>query len=270
MNIARCEIDHRPFFPLSISRHAVRHPWQRLKSRPPPFSRFRSRLFLSVTTPGSVFVLRKRLKNFSSFPTSSRDDVRTSLDILDSVIGEFDDGLLSSAESEYIHDHRDTNNKAKKSKKRANSNHAVPEATAPSSHNRRALDHRIDDIFSEATNEVVEYPASSRHSGGGGSGGKRRRSPTRRVDDPLPVPPQPVPPTPPPMPGGGGGEVIVYGEPEARSSHSPPTTSVKAQIHSLEQKGFGQSRAQQQRSRSENPPLARKGFSYTNPNYTTK
>ncbi|XP_059081973.1 serine/arginine repetitive matrix protein 1-like [Tigriopus californicus] len=218
-----------------------------------------------------------------SSTTSSEDDVRSSLDLLDSVIGEFDDGLLSGTDSEYMVDPR---RQARESPS-ARSGPVQPII----SDKRRIISDKIDNIFSEATHEIIYADENV----------SRRRSPVRRVNDPLPTPPQPVPPPPPPpmpmgltgvngMNGGGDGEVIVYEDydrnhqtggrsPSVTTSSTTTTTNVKAQIHSLEARGRDIQQMKRHnlnngskmsgdvkdksRSRSENPPLARnQGFSY--------
>ncbi len=115
------------------------------------------------------------------------DDVRSSLDLLDRVIGEFDDGLLSSTESESPI----TRPTSKRENQRRQQNDAfdtfydeddddeshieaeirrqpppkgrrtdkVPTAAAAALPNRRtALNEKIDDIFSELTEEVYQPP----------------------------------------------------------------------------------------------------------------
>ncbi len=98
------------------------------------------------------------------------DDVRCSLDVLDQVIGEFDDGLTSATESEFAPRWR-------------------PEP--PSSHHRESpedkirpeirgsclsINEQIDDIFSELTEEIYNDD-------------KVTRTDRRRIFDPLPSPP---------------------------------------------------------------------------------
>ena len=132
------------------------------------------------------------------------DDVRSSLDLLDSVIGEFDDGLLSAAESEYggrieaeIRKRPPPKgNGLKTGPNDASSNihHDPPLKQALSNGNGVSLTDKIDDIFSELTEEIYSADkqqkismlrsesTNSDHAG-------RKLSPTRRVNDPLPTPP---------------------------------------------------------------------------------
>ena len=94
------------------------------------------------------------------------DDVRSSLDLLDGVIGEFDDGLTSSAESEFATHRRRSLGR---------------DGFGGS---RLSINEQIDDIFSQLTEEI--YTEEKRVP-------KKTtvvtRSPTRGRFDPLPIPP---------------------------------------------------------------------------------
>ena len=109
------------------------------------------------------------------------DDVRSSLDLLDQVIGEFDDGLTSSAESEHPHRTRAAAAAAAAAAGRKNvipdvdepiraqvrprafpgqsaaqprSGHAAAGGVTTTGAPRMVINNQIDDIFSELTNEI--------------------------------------------------------------------------------------------------------------------
>ena len=102
---------------------------------------------------------------------SCSDDVRSSLDLLDGVIGEFDEGLTSSAESEANHG---------LGRARGGEDRVRPELR--SSH--ASINEQIDDIFSQLTEEIYLDDKKAKEN-------KIRlsRSPTRNRFDPLPPPP---------------------------------------------------------------------------------
>ena len=102
---------------------------------------------------------------------SCSDDVRSSLDLLDGVIGEFDEGLTSSAESEANHG---------RGRARGGEDRVRPELR--SSH--ASINEQIDDIFSQLTEEIYLDDKKAKEN-------KIRlsRSPTRNRFDPLPPPP---------------------------------------------------------------------------------
>ena len=149
------------------------------------------------------------IKNFSFFFFSS-DDVRSSLDLLDSVIGEFDDGLLSAAESEYgggggghggggrieaeIRKRPPPKSKAMGSSNKNPLNQSEPPLKpAQTGPNGVSLTEKIDDIFSELTEEIYSADKQQKimlrsESTNSDSAG-RKLSPIRRVNDPLPTPP---------------------------------------------------------------------------------
>jgi hypothetical protein len=194
--------------------------------------------------------------------------VRSSLAFLDSVIGEFDDGLISSTESDFAHS-ASVNKTKNVSNRRNAAPKAVPSASAssrlreqsappklPNNRNKHtsALSDKIEHIFSELTDEICMDGNGLRRPQQQHQQQQRRQSPVRRVNDPLPVPPQPPPP--PPMPHNSNDEVVVYADQERTA-----TTSVKAQVHSLENRGRERTREpeqrqQQKRSKSENPAFA--------------
>ena len=179
--------------------------------------------------------------------------MRSSLDLLDGVIGEFDDGLTSSAESEATHRRRSLGRDGLGG-------------------SRLSINEQIDDIFSQLTEEIyteekkVPKKATAVVS----------RSPTRGRFDPLPIPPSTAT-HPPPIDrrkkpgqrspsngrreergdkregrGGGrnsslpakhsnergGGEVVVYGSEQRRDGRS--LEKVTAEVHKPRAGGSGQ------------------------------
>ena len=134
--------------------------------------------------------------------------MRSSLDLLDGVIGEFDDGLTSSAESEANHrrpGHTRTNQRpgyeartngrpgqgGRQTNQRPGEDKVRPELR--SSH--LSINEQIDDIFSQLTEEIYLDEKKIKE-----NKIKLSRSPTRNRNDPLPPPPisgdskQPPPP----------------------------------------------------------------------------
>ena len=91
--------------------------------------------------------------------------MRSSLDLLDGVIGEFDDGLTSSAESEATHRRR-----------------SLGRDGLGGSH--LSINEQIDDIFSQLTEEIYTEEKKVPKKAAVVS-----RSPTRGRFDPLPIPP---------------------------------------------------------------------------------
>ena len=91
--------------------------------------------------------------------------MRSSLDLLDGVIGEFDDGLTSSAESEATHRRRSLGRDGLGG-------------------SRLSINEQIDDIFSQLTEEIYTEEKKAPKKAAVVS-----RSPTRGRFDPLPIPP---------------------------------------------------------------------------------
>ena len=112
------------------------------------------------------------------------DDVRSSLDLLDGVIGEFDDGLTSSAESEAGRSRGGQSGHQPQSrgqqKPRTTEDKVRPELR--SSH--LSINDQIDDIFSQLTEEIYEDEKIVK-----ANNIRLSRSPTRNRFDPLPPPP---------------------------------------------------------------------------------
>ena len=100
--------------------------------------------------------------------------MRSSLDLLDGVIGEFDDGLTSSAESEAAH--------------------RRPLVRADTHGSRLSINEQIDDIFSQLTEEIYCEERKEQT-----VVRATRRSPTRNRFDPLPIPPVSTNTHPPPI-----------------------------------------------------------------------
>ena len=99
--------------------------------------------------------------------------MRYSLDLLDDVIGEFDDGLTSSAESE-----------VQNRRRRLGGREDIHGS-------RISINDQIDDIFSQLTEEIYTEERKERN--------VVRRSPTRNRFDPLPIPPISTNTHPPPI-----------------------------------------------------------------------
>ena len=146
------------------------------------------------------------------------DEVRSSLNFLDSVIGEFDDGLISAAESDYTTqnggggEHRGGRRSQMSVITVEDDRSIAPEIRkrpppknkdlSPRPHSSGiSLTDKIDDIFSELTEEIYSADKQqkiiskrSRNSNGkpesfSSSNSGRQLSPVRRVTDPLPTPP---------------------------------------------------------------------------------
>ena len=137
-------------------------------------------------------IIRSQLPPFHRFHFwNFSDDVRHSLDLLDSVIGEFDDGLTSAAESDsgLIEAEIRTRPPPKRQ------NVVNPPEMMSSG---LSLTDKIDDIFSELTEEIysadkqqkIIHRAPMRTESTNSSNNARKLSPIRRVNDPLPTPPQ--------------------------------------------------------------------------------
>ena len=102
--------------------------------------------------------------------------MRSSLDLLDGVIGEFDDGLTSSAESEVNH--------PKYSRSDFNRYTDQEEEVKPDFRSSRlSINNQIDDIFSQLTEEIYADEKKTNKVE------TRQKSPTRNRFDPLPIPP---------------------------------------------------------------------------------
>ena len=113
------------------------------------------------------------------------DDVRSSLDLLDGVIGEFDDGLTSCAESEGRsrggqRGLQPRGQQRPASRPRTSEDKVRPELR--SSH--LSINEQIDDIFSQLTEEIYEDEKMVKK-----NNIRLSRSPTRNRFDPLPPPP---------------------------------------------------------------------------------
>ena len=109
--------------------------------------------------------------------------MRSSLDLLDGVIGEFDDGLTSSAESEAGRSRggqRGHQPQPRGQQRRASEDQVRPELR--SSH--LSINDQIDDIFSQLTEEIYEDEKTVK-----ANNIRLSRSPTRNRFDPLPPPP---------------------------------------------------------------------------------
>jgi hypothetical protein len=104
------------------------------------------------------------------------DDVRSSLDLLDGVIGEFDDGLTSSAESEVNHPRH---SRSDFKKYQDDEEEVRPDFKS----SRLSINNQIDDIFSQLTEEIYEDEKTTNKVE------VRQKSPTRNRFDPLPIPP---------------------------------------------------------------------------------
>jgi len=104
------------------------------------------------------------------------DDVRSSLDLLDGVIGEFDDGLTSSAESEVNHPRHSRNDINRYTDEE-------DEVKADFRSSRLSINDQIDDIFSQLTEEIYADEKTTNKVE------VRQKSPTRNRFDPLPIPP---------------------------------------------------------------------------------
>ena len=115
--------------------------------------------------------------------------------MLDSVIGEFDDGLTSAAESDYGHAQGQIKAEIRKRpppKTKTMFGGARENGSNP-------LNDQIDDIFSELTEEIYSVdkqqkvinraPMLRSESTSSSNAGNRKLSPIRRVNDPLPTPP---------------------------------------------------------------------------------
>jgi len=114
------------------------------------------------------------------------DDVRSSLDLLDGVIGEFDDGLTSSAESEVNHPRHlrsDINRYTD------DEDEVKPDFRS----SRLSINNQIDDIFSQLTEEIYADEKTVNKVE------VRQKSPTRNRFDPLPIPPTSTKTHPPPI-----------------------------------------------------------------------
>ena len=160
------------------------------------------------------------------FLFSCSDDVRSSLNFLDSVIGEFDDGLVSSAESDYNQQPNGGGGSSSNGGLLGGKVQEIDDRTiAPEIRKRPppkikdlsqrnpqssgiSLTDKIDDIFSELTEEIYSVDKQQKiinnnnkqqqhrrhvddtqisHHSNNSSG--RQLSPIRRVNDPLPTPP---------------------------------------------------------------------------------
>ena len=122
------------------------------------------------------------------------EDVRSSLDLLDGVIGEFDDGLTSSAESEANH----ARNQSRQVKNGVNQRRGGQREEKPVRGGQRgdrpvkpelksshlSINEQIDDIFSQLTEEIYLDEKQVKE-----NKIKLSRSPTRNRNDPLPRPP---------------------------------------------------------------------------------
>ena len=187
--------------------------------------------------------------------------MRSSLDLLDSVIGEFDDGAtVTSVEIEPPiqpkHVRPPPPPKNPPTPPTQNKRHKDHRHRQRQSHKQqKSLNDKIDDIFSELTHEIYNEDQQQQQQ----QQHVRQRSPVRRVNDPLPTPPSITRTPKSPI------DVGSYGDGE--SDKMPPLTrSVKAQIHSLEKAAKENhngksSAAAAKRSRSENPPAMRLNLS---------
>eukprot|EP00093_Oithona_nana_P008920 08920.XXX_169235_183479_1 [CDS] Oithona nana genome sequencing. len=223
--------------------------------------------------------MKKPSSRKSTGASSSDDEVRHSLDLLDSVIGEFDDGLTSAAES----DSGLIEAEIRKRPPPKRQNVVNPPEMMSSG---LSLTDKIDDIFSELTEEIysadkqqkIIHRAPMRTESTNSSNNARKLSPIRRVNDPLPTPPQLQETS---RKTGAKDEVVVYGEKERPKEVIALKKSVKAQVHSLETRGrhhriitpattpaqnneqnkstFTKNVNNNNRSRSENPPKAGRG-----------
>ena len=115
---------------------------------------------------------------------------------MDSVIGEFDDGLISAAESDYQSTRVQDNDRTIAPEIRKRPPPKIKDLSQRPQSSGLSLTDKIDDIFSELTEEIYSADkqqkiinknrrpekSSSTNSG-------RQLSPTRRVNDPLPTPP---------------------------------------------------------------------------------
>ena len=127
--------------------------------------------------------------------------MRSSLDLLDSVIGEFDDGLTSAAESEYSSRAFSRGGQGENVRIEAEIRKRPPPKakSGPIPSSGVSLTEKIDDIFSELTEEIYcadkqqklihRAPAIRSESQSSSSNAGRKLSPIRRVNDPLPTPP---------------------------------------------------------------------------------
>lgn len=106
---------------------------------------------------------------------------------MDSVIGEFDDGLLSAAESDIGHQSRVQSRNSENGRIEAEiRKRPPPKAKEVIPNSRRSLTDKIDDIFSELTEEIYTADKAKQIV-------NRQLSPVRRVNDPLPTPPAQIP-----------------------------------------------------------------------------
>merc|ERR1712018_1020164 len=85
---------------------------------------------------------------------SSDDDVRSSLNFLDSVIGEFDDGLISAAESDYQSTRVQDNDRTIAPEIRKRPPPKIKDLSQRPQSSGLSLTDKIDDIFSELTEEI--------------------------------------------------------------------------------------------------------------------
>lgn len=117
--------------------------------------------------------------------------------MLDSVICEFDDGLLSSADTESVYGHARIEAEIRKRPPPKAKNLPSNLRTANQHHlsSQLSLNDKIDDIFSELTEEIYSADkhqkiiSMHRSESTNSNGNARKLSPVRRFNDPLPNPP---------------------------------------------------------------------------------